>query len=582
LYEKYNTRMNNEAIAAIFKRIANLLEIKGENRFKVLAYRRAAESIHSISTDLIEFDEQELMQFPAIGKAIAGKIQELNRTGKLEFLEKLEQEIPPTLIDLLELQDIGHKKAALFWKEVGITTIEELEIAARAGRLQNLPGMGEKSEGRILKRIEEKKASIKRFPINVVFEIAKDWKTRLEKFQGVHRIEIAGSLRRILPTIGDLDLVGIAEENESVMDFFTSQREVAEILSSGTNKSSIMLSNGVRIQLWLQSKERFGSLLQFVTGSKAHNIRLREFALKKGLSLSEHGFVTKDLKEILCPLEVDVYATLGLAFIPPELREDKGEIPAAERQELPNLIERSNILSDLHIHTIWSDGSHHITEMALSAENRGLEAIAITDHTPASFKQCNHNFISLDSLDKQKMEIDSIQKSLSSPLTILKGIEVEILSDGKLDFPDEVLSELDIVLASIHTNLDDSKANITRRLINAIQNPHVDIIGHPSGREYPFEGIEADWDEVFKAAADCDTALEINSNPLHLDLNEQRAARAVELGAWLAINSDAHSSKDLDNMDFGIGIARRAWLEPDRFINTWSTGELISWLKERG
>jgi DNA polymerase (family 10) len=574
--------MSNQELSQLFGRIASLMEIKEENHFKIVAYQRASESINTMTEDLSKLSQEELVQLPGIGQALAEKIVEFSQTGKLEFLAKLEEEVPPTLIDLLNVPAVGPKKAAQFWKTLGITTLAQLEEAAKTGKLRDLPGMGEKSESRILSGLQAQQHSQNRFPIHEAEAVANDWKVRISKIKGVSRLEIAGSLRRMRQTIGDLDLVGSAEDHGTVMEFFTSQPEVDDILSRGDLKSSIRLKSGIQIQLWLLPKEKFGSLLQFVTGSKDHNVRLREFALKRGLSLSERGFVTKDLKEILCGEEELVYTTLGLPFIPPEMREDRGEIETAAKNSLPKVISLRDIISDLHLHSNWSDGKYSLEDMANEAVERGLEMIALTDHTISAPTTDPTHRLAVEQIPARNSSIQKIQKKMAGKLIILNGIEVDILPDGQLDFPDEVLAQFDLVIASIHLEMNQSADQITQRLLSAIRNPWVDIIGHPSGRELPSNnGVELDWELLFQSVKENGTVLEVNSNPLHLDLDDIRARRAAESGILLAVNSDAHSLQAMGNLKYGIGTARRAWLTRDHVINTWGPDELASWLKKR-
>jgi DNA polymerase (family 10) len=574
--------MSNQELSQIFGRIASLMEIKGENRFKILAYQRASDSINTMTEDLSKLSQEELVQLPGIGQALAEKIVEFSQTGKLEFLAKLEKEVPPTLIDLLNVPAVGPKKAAQFWKTLGITTLTQLEDAAKSGKLRDLPGMGEKSESRILSGLQAQQHSQNRIPIHDAEAVANEWKERISKIKGVSQLEIAGSLRRMRQTIGDLDLVGFAEDHCAVMEFFISQPEVADILSRGDLKSSIRLKSGIQIQLWLQPKEKFGSLLQFVTGSKDHNVRLREYALKRGLSLSERGFITKDLKEILCGEEELVYTTLGLPFIPPEMREDRGEIEAAAKNSLPKVISLSDIISDLHLHSNWSDGKYSLEDMANEAVKRGLKLIALTDHTISAPTSDPDDRLAIEQIPDRNSSIQKIQTRMAGKLTILNGIEVDILPDGRLDFPDEVLAQFDLVIASIHLEMNQPADQITRRLQSAIRNPWVDIIGHPSGRELPANnGIELDWELLFQSVKENGTVLEVNSNPLHLDLDDIRARRAAESGVILAVNSDAHSLQAMGNLKYGIGTARRAWLTRDHVINTWDPDKLTGWLKKR-
>lgn len=573
--------MNNSDIAAVFDRIADLLEIKGEIIYKFLAYRRAAESLRNLGEDVETVHrEGRLTEIPAVGKAIAEKIAELLTTGGLQFLRELEQEVPPTLIDLLQVTDVGPKKAALFWKQAGITDLAQLEAAARTGRLRGLPGMGEKSEARVLEGIEALKRRSKRRLLGNLRPLALRWEEWLRDFPGVQQASAAGSLRRWKPTIGDLDLViGCADPRE-VMEAFTHHAEVGRILGQGENKSSVEMVDGLNVQLWSQPPERFGTLLQFVTGSKEHNVRLRELAQKRGWSLSERCITRADGSEMLFDNEEDIYRALGLAYIPPELREDRGEIQAAREERLPRLMELSERLSELHCHSTWSDGVHTIEQMAEAAAARGLKVIAIADHSSGLGIV---NGLDAARLRQQREEIDQVQARMGARIRLLQSAEVEIHADGTLDHPDELLAGLDIVTASLHTSLRQPREQVTARLLNAMRNPHVDIIGHPSGRLMPErEGADLDMEQVLAAARESGVALEINAGPSRLDLDEVYARRAAEMGILLAVNTDAHSTEQLDNAALGVSVARRAWVGPESVINTWEEPRLLAWLKARG
>ncbi len=571
--------MNNQQLAKIFERIADLLEINGEVVYKTLAYRRAAESLRSYPREALElYREGILTEIPGVGKAIAEKIEELLATGKLGFLERLEQEVPPTLLELLEIPDVGPKKVALFWKQAGITSLMDLESAARDGHLRRLPGIGEKSEQRILAGIEALRRRSKRMLLGTVRPIGLRWLNWLRELPGVRKAELAGSLRRWKPTIGDLDLVAASGDPAAIMDAFVHHPEVVRVLAHGENKSSIELSNRLNVQLWVQPQEKFGSLLQFVTGSKDHNVRLRELAQRKGLSLSEHGITDTNGIEQVFDNETDLYRALGLDWIPPELREDRGEIQAALEGRLPHLITLQDLQAELHSHSTWSDGSLSIGEMAKAASARGLKALAITDHTHSLGIA---NGLDVARLRQQRKEIDAVQAEWGDKLTILQGAEVEIKADGSLDLPDEALAELDLVIASLHVSLRQPREEITARLLRAIRNPHVDIIGHPSGRLLPHrEGADLDWEAILTAAREENIALEINANPSRLDLDEVHARRAVEMGILLSINTDAHSPADLELAEYGISVARRAWVSAERVLNTRTPAEIRRWLAE--
>jgi len=571
--------MNNTEIADIFDRIANLLEIKGEIIYKILAYRRAAESIRILNSDLSGLSEKEILDISGIGQAIAQKIQELLSTGKLDFLQKLENEVPSTLIELLKVQDLGPKKAALFWKQAGITSLAELEQAARADKLSSLPGMGVKSQAHILAGIEALKQEKKRLPIDKALTIAEKWLEKLRGLKGLKNVEISGSLRRWKPTIGDLDFVGASDEQAQVMQDFTALNGIKQILSQGNNKTSVVTEEGLNLQLWLQPPERFGSLLQFVTGSKEHNVRLREFSLKQGFSLSERGFVDQELKEKLCPKEADVYQNLGLPYIFPEMREDRGEIQSAIKNELPTLVSIDDICADLHVHTNWSDARASMEDMVQAAIKRGLKVLAITDHSNATN---GVNGLDEKRLKEQAVEIQKLREKYSSLITLLHGIEAEILEDGSLDLAEETLSKLDIVVASLHEYLYQPRKVISARLVKAIRNPLVDIIAHPGGRELPrTNGADLNWDEVFNAARENQVALEINSNPVHMDMDEVRARSANEFGVLISIDTDSHTIHKFENLKFGVSVARRAWVDKQAVINTWPTKKIIGWLKNR-
>jgi len=573
-------RLTNQQLSEIFRRIADLLEIKGEVIYKILAYRKAADSLENLGSDVSGFwREGKLTEIPGVGKAISEKIDELLGTGKLEFLEKLENEVPPGLIEVLQVPDVGPKKAALFWKQLEVTDLASLESAARTGKLRTLPGMGEKSEARIIAGIEALARRTDRTPLGKAWPFAQELIALLRAVPGVKTVEAGGSLRRMRATVGDLDLLAAVADSRAVMEAFVGHPEVVRVLGQGESKASVEYSRNLRAQLWVHPPERFGTALQYATGSKDHNVRLRELAQKKGLSLSDQAFLRPDGGEILCATEEEVYATLGLPWIPPEMREDRGEVQAALASKLPVLIDSADMLAELHTHTTWSDGKLTIKEMALAARERGKKVIAITDHS-ASLGVAGG--LSVDEIKQQREEIEVIQHELGDTIRLLQGAEVEILADGSLDFPDEALAELDIVIAALHSSLRQPRQQITERLLRAMQNPNVDIIAHPTGRLIPNrEGADLDMDAVLAAAADYDLALEINAHPARLDLDDIYARRSVELGIHLSINTDAHSASDLDLLFFGIACARRGWVGPASVINTWKPERLLGWLHKR-
>ncbi len=578
---KSAAKMTTSQIIEVFTRIADLMEIKGEVIYKILAYRKAVDSLENLVGDVVSaWQAGTLTEIPGVGKAIAEKIDEMLSTGKLEFLERLEQEVPPGLIEVLKVPDVGPKKTSLFWKQAGITNMTELEAAAKSGKLRSLPGMGEKSETKILAGIEAVARRTDRIPLGKAWLFAQELIKILSQVPGVEKVALAGSLRRMRATVGDLDLLAASSNSGPVMQAFVEHPNVIRILSQGEVKSSVEYSHNLRAQLWVHPPERFGTALQYATGSKEHNVRLREIAQKQGLSLSDQSFQKSDGTEILCATEEEVYQTLGLPWIAPELREDHGEVQAAKEKKLPDLITVQDIQSELHTHSTWSDGKLSIRQMAEAAIQRGLKVLAVTDHSGSLGVAGG---LSVEDLIKQREEIDQVQAELGSSIRLLQGCEVEIRADGSLDFPDDVLVKLDIVIASLHSSLRQPGEKITQRLINVIQNPHVDIIGHPTGRMIPNrEGADLDMESIFKSALDHDVVLEINAHPSRLDLNDVHARRFMDMGGILSINTDAHSASDLDMLIFGVATARRAWLEPRHVINTWKSERLLDWLSKRG
>lgn len=574
--------MNNKQLANTFTLIANLLEIKGEIIYKTLAYRKAAESLDTLGREAEEFwKEGKLKDIPGVGQAIAEKIDELLSTGKLGFLEKLKKEVPESLAGWLQVPSLGPKKIALIWKTLNITTLAELEAAAKAGQLRDLPGMGAKSETAILDGIASLARRSGRLPLGRAYPLAQEIIKTLKGIKGVVAAEPAGSLRRMRSTIGDLDILVASKDSAAVMEAFVNLKGVERVLGRGEFKSSIEFYDGVRAQVWVHPPQEFGTALQYATGSKDHNVQLRQIALDKGLSLSDHSFKKiKGKGEIFCATEEEVYKTLGLPWIPPELREGRGEVEAAKKNKLPKLIQVKDIKSNLHMHSTYSDGKLSMLDMAKAAIKRGLKVIVFTDH---SISLGVAGGLSIERHKAQAAEIKKIQKQLGDEILILHGSEVEIKADGSLDYPDEFLASLDLVIASLHSSLRQPREKITERLLKVVKNPHVDIIGHPTGREFPDrEGADLDMEVIFQAAAKSGVAMEINAHPSRLDLDDAYARRAKDLGIPITINTDAHSEDDYDMLHYGVAIGRRAWLEPKDVINTWTADKLVKWLKMRG
>jgi len=563
----------NREIAELLRRIADMLEIKGEVIYKSIAYRRAADNIAGLDRDLHEiWREGDLREIPGVGQALSKKLDELLSTGRLRYYEKLEKEIPAGVLSLLAIPDVGPKTVKLMWERLGILSVAEVERVAREGKLRQLPGLGEKSEQRILRGIELLLRRSERIPLGTAWPVAQELLAALRQVPGVRRVTVAGSLRRMCATVGDLDLLVSSPSPAPVMQVFGQLPQVERVSLSGETKTTVILHNGLQVDLRVLPPERYGSLLQYFTGSKSHNVKLRGVALDQGLSLSEYGFKRGE-EEILCPREGDVYRMLGLQRIPPELREDRGEIEAAAEGRLPALVTLGDIRGDLHCHTNWSDGAASIEEMALAAMKRGHEYLVISDHTQSLGVA---NGLTPERLRQQREEIERVNTCYPD-FRLLQGCELEIKADDTLDFPDEVLAELDVVIASIHSGLRQEREKITRRVLNAVRNPHVDIIGHLSGRILGRrEPSQVDIPEVLREAAKTGTIIEINSIPDRLDLEDIYVRRAVGLGVRLAINSDAHSVGGLDVMHFGVAMARRGWAEAKDIVNTLPVGDLLA------
>jgi DNA polymerase (family 10) len=572
--------MNNRDAATLFATVADMLAIRGDSIHRILAYRRAAEAIQELGRDINKvYAAGELTDIPGIGKVLAEKIEEMLTTGKLTFYEKLSQEIPPSLVEMLRVDGLGPKRVKQVYETLGITTLAELNEAAQAGKLRDLPRMGAKSEAKLVKAIEAlARHGDDRTPIGEAWPLAQAILAELAALPGVQKTAVAGSLRRMKESIGDVDLLVAADDAAPIMDYFVNMPRVESISGHGPTKSSVVLHSGMQVDLRVLPAERWGTLLSYFTGSKAHNVRLRELALKQGLSLNEHAFTPTDGDgaEILCDNETAVYQTLNLPFILPTLREDRGEIEAAQQGKLPNVITIGQIVSDLHMHTTWSDGKMTVLQMAQAAQARGFQHICITDH---SVGLGIANGLSVERLWQQAEEIAAANEAMGTNFRILHGTEMEIKADGSLDYPDEVLAKLDFVIASLHVSLKQPREQVMLRIMNALQNPHVDMIAHPTGRLLPDRpGADLDMELVLETAVSTHTILEINANPRRLDLRDNHVRRAVELGVHLAINCDAHHSDQFDYLHYGIATAQRGWATADQIVNSWPLPRLEQFL----
>jgi len=568
--------MDNREVAKTLERIADILDVLGEIAYKGIAYRRAADQIAHLSEPITEIWKRgELRSIPGVGEAMEKKIAELLSTGRLEYYERLKEKVPMGVLDLLAIPDVGPKTAKLLWEQLGITSVGEAEQAAREGRIRTLPGMGVRSEQKILEGIEWLRRRSGRIPLADAWPVADEILAALAGTPGVVKASAAGSLRRRKSTVGDIDLLVAAVDPEPVMRAFAGLPMVAEVSLSGPTKTSVILRNGLQADLRVLPVERYGSLLQYFTGSKEHNVHLRGLAQEMGLSLSEYGFKRGE-EEILCPEEEDVYRTLGLPWIPPELREDRGEIEAAQAGRLPRLVEEADILGDLHAHTEWSDGAASLEAMAEAARRKGYRYLVISDHSQGLGIARG---LTAERLREQGAEIQRLNSEYAD-FALLHGVEVEIRGDGSLDLPDDVLAELDVVIASLHSGLRQPKDEITARVVRAMQNPHVDIIGHPLGRILGQRDETAiDVETLLRVAAETGTALEVNAIPLRLDLDDIHIRRAIGMGVKLAINSDAHNPTGLNAMTYGVATARRGWAEPKHILNTLPADEMRAQLK---
>ncbi len=573
--------MTNWEVAALFEQIADMLAIRGDSIHRVLAYRRAAENIRELNQDLNQvLSDGDLIDISGIGATLAEKIKELLTTGRLEFFDRLAQEIPPTLVEMLRLEGVGPKRVNQIYTQLGITTLQELKQAAEKGELKDLPGLGPKSEERIKASILVlEKHGDDRTPLGVAWPIANKILVQLQELPGVKKVAFGGSLRRKRETIGDIDLLVAADDSEPIMTYFREMEGVESVLGSGPTKSSVLLFNGLQVDLRVLPSDRWGTLLSYFTGSKNHNIRLRELALKLGYTLNEHAFTALEGgDEIRCASEDELYEMLGLPFIPAVLREDRGEIEAAIDSNLPELVTTGDIISDLHMHSTWSDGRLNILEMARAAQDRGFQHIVISDHS-ASLGIANG--LSQDRLRSQADEIAEVNQMFGPDFRILHGTEMEIRADGNLDYPDDVIAELDFVIASLHVGLRQPREQIMDRLMAALENPHVDMIAHPTGRLLPDRPpADVDIEELLLAAVRTGTILEINANPQRLDLRDNHVRRAVQLGVKLSINCDAHAADHFEFLPYGVALAQRGWAQASDIVNTWSVEKLITFVSK--
>ncbi|HUS40012.1 MAG TPA: DNA polymerase/3'-5' exonuclease PolX [Pirellulales bacterium] len=559
--------MTNAKIADVFDQIADLLEFEGANPFRVRAYRNGSRVIRDLTESaatIIADPERELTDLDGIGKELAEKTASLVQTGKVAMLDELLERIPKTVLDLLRIPKLGPKKAAVLFNELNIQTLDQLKAACEAGEVQKLKGFAAKTEQEILKGIPQAAQATERIRWAKADEIAQQLIDHMNHCAGIHQFEMAGSYRRGRETVHDLDILVDAEDFESVMDHFRQFPGVEDVISRGDTKMSVRLDDGLQIDMRVVPGESFGAALQYFTGSKAHNIVVRGLAKDRGLKINEYGVFRGD-RRIAGATEEEVYRALDLPVFPPEIREDRGEFTWAEQGELPALIQLEDIRGDLHMHTTATDGKNSLEEMVTEAKRRGLKYIAITDH---SKRVTMANGLDAKRLRQQWQEIDQLNERMKG-ITVLKGIELDILENGKLDLPDDVLAEADWVICSIHYGQNQPRQQITDRLLGAIEHPHTSAIAHPTGRlinkRKPYE---VDMDAVMKAAAKHRKLLELNANPMRLDLDDVACAAAKANGVYVVLGTDAHRAKDLDKMRYGILQARRGGLTKKDVANT--------------
>jgi len=569
--------MDNIEVSKILEETADILEIKGENQFRVGAYRKASQVIGTLSKDINEiYRQNKLEEIPGIGKNIASHIKELLENGKCREFESLKKQVPSSLIELLKIEGLGPKKVKFLFEKFNVKSVSQLEKLLKSHYLENIPNWGEKSVENILKSLKLYKKYKKRFILGEIYPLAQDILFKLKKQKYIDQAEICGSIRRMKETIGDLDFLVASKKPGKAIDFFCRMNEVGRIIAKGETKVNVVLKRNIDADLRVVNPQSFGAALCYFTGSKAHNIVLRRLAMKKGLKINEYGVFKKNDKNLIKKAgekEEDIYRLLGLSYIPPELRENRGEIEVAQKNQLPTLIKSSEIKGDLHLHTNWSDGDNSIEEIVEACRSKGYKYIAITDHASNIGVA---NGLSPERVLKQIKEIRRLDKKFKN-IKILAGIEVDIQKDGSLVLPNSVLEKLDFVIASIHSSFHLSREEMTKRLLKAMENPYINVIGHLTGRLInKREPYNLDLGAIFKQAQKNKIALEINAFFNRLDLNDINARQAKDMGVKIVISTDAHNISHLSMMDYGISQARRAWLGRKDVLNTQNLNAFLA------
>jgi DNA polymerase (family X) len=567
--------MQNKKVASILDLVADYLEMDGVD-FRTKAYRRAAHTVDFLSEPIEEVRKKGgLEKLPGIGEAIALKIDEILDTGSLQYLEELKKQYPVDFEGLLLVEGLGPKTIKLLYQELGVKNLADLEKEARRGHIHRLKGMGVKSEKKILENLEFAKKSTGRRLLGEVLPLSQELKKRIGSLPEVEIVEIAGSIRRRKETVGDIDVLTVTSDPQKVMDYFVNMDLVGGVISHGPSKSTIRLKDGMEVDLRVFKKGEYGSALVYFTGSWELNVELRKIAISRGLKLNEYGVFRKE-EQLAGRTEEDVFQALGLSYIEPELRENRGDVEAALDGKLPELVEKSDIKGDLHLHTQWSDGRSSIMEMAQAAKNRGYQYLAITDHA--------HGLPVAGGLDEialkeQMIEIDAVNDELDG-IHVLKGVELNIGPDGSLDIDKEVLDELDVVLAAIHSGVPFIPGTMTDIICNVLENEYVDILAHPSGRKLKKRpAYDIDLEKVFETANETGTVLEVDGQPKRLDLNDENIRMAIKYGCRLAVDTDGHHTRDLDYMELAVSTARRGWAEARDVVNTLPVKKLLKALK---
>jgi len=564
--------IHNSDVERMFNELADLLDIEGANPFRVRAYRNGARAISGLTrsvSDLVQ-EGEDLSRYQGIGKDLAQKIKEAVETGRLQSLDEAKERVDPALRTLMNIQGLGPKRIKALHEKLGITSAEGLRKAAQEGRIKSLSGFGAKTEQSILEELERFQGEEKRFSLAEVEDVAASLESFLEGIQGVDQVTVAGSYRRRKETVGDLDILVTAEKDSRATDHFVNHEDVVDVLSHGETRSSVVLRSGIQVDLRVVPEESYGAALHYFTGSKAHNIAVRKLGLDKGYKVNEYGVFEGD-RQVAGRTETEVYAAMGLAYMEPELREDRGEIQAALEGALPELLREEDLRGDLHAHTEATDGKGSLADMAEAALELGYEYLGITDHTQHLTMTGG---LDPDRLARQVEAIDEVNERMEG-ITLLKGTEVDILEDGSLDLPDWILERLDFCVCSVHSKFRLSRDKQTERVVRAMDNPNFTIFGHPSGRLLGSRSAyDIDMDRILKAALERGCLIEINSQPDRLDLTDTSCKAAKDMGVRMAISTDAHRTADLRLIRFGVSVARRGWLEPQDVVNTRSLSEL--------